>query len=94
MRAIENKCVNKWTRAQIVLHTNRVGFSAVPYMRAVNYIHYVCASFRIVAAGSVEGPILNITRVTRQQMGPYLCIASNGVPPSVSKRISLVVHCE
>ncbi|XP_065157507.1 neurotrimin-like [Atheta coriaria] len=43
-------------------------------------------------AVSVEGPILNITRVTRQQMGPYLCIASNGVPPSVSKRISLVVH--
>ncbi|XP_070067704.1 neurotrimin isoform X3 [Drosophila takahashii] len=25
-------------------------------------------------------------------MGAYLCIASNGVPPSVSKRITLVVH--
>ncbi|XP_017772270.1 PREDICTED: kazal-type serine protease inhibitor domain-containing protein 1-like [Nicrophorus vespilloides] len=25
-------------------------------------------------------------------MGPYLCIASNGVPPSVSKRIMLIVH--
>ncbi|KAF7271305.1 hypothetical protein GWI33_015803 [Rhynchophorus ferrugineus] len=25
-------------------------------------------------------------------MGPYLCIASNGVPPSVSKRIMLVIH--
>ncbi|XP_017779903.1 PREDICTED: neurotrimin-like, partial [Nicrophorus vespilloides] len=41
---------------------------------------------------SMEGPILNITKVTRQQMGPYLCIASNGIPPSVSKRIMLVVH--
>ncbi|KAK4881544.1 hypothetical protein RN001_004863 [Aquatica leii] len=41
---------------------------------------------------SVDGPILNISRVSRQQMGPYLCIASNGVPPSVSKRIMLIVH--
>ncbi|XP_019867358.1 neurotrimin-like [Aethina tumida] len=41
---------------------------------------------------SVEGPVLNITRVSRQQMGPYLCIASNGIPPSVSKRIMLIVH--
>ncbi|CAH0553150.1 unnamed protein product, partial [Brassicogethes aeneus] len=41
---------------------------------------------------SVEGPVLNISRVSRQQMGPYLCIASNGIPPSVSKRIMLIVH--
>jgi hypothetical protein len=27
-------------------------------------------------------------------MGAYLCIASNGVPPSVSKRIMVNVHCE
>ncbi|KYB29127.1 neurotrimin isoform X2 [Tribolium castaneum] len=41
---------------------------------------------------SVDGPVLNISRVSRQQMGPYLCIASNGIPPSVSKRIMLIVH--
>lgn len=41
---------------------------------------------------SVEGPVLNITRVNRMHMGPYLCIASNGVPPSVSKRIMLIVN--
>uniref|UniRef100_A0ABD2WIX5 Ig-like domain-containing protein n=1 Tax=Trichogramma kaykai TaxID=54128 RepID=A0ABD2WIX5_9HYME len=40
----------------------------------------------------VEGPMLNITRVNRLHMGPYLCIASNGVPPTVSKRIMLIVH--
>ncbi|XP_057335398.1 lachesin-like isoform X1 [Microplitis mediator] len=40
----------------------------------------------------LEGPELTLTRVTRQHMGPYLCIASNGVPPSVSKRIVLIVH--
>ncbi|XP_050522460.1 neurotrimin-like [Daktulosphaira vitifoliae] len=41
---------------------------------------------------NVEGPILNLTRVSRIHMGAYLCIASNGVPPSVSKRIMLVVN--
>ncbi|XP_048513938.1 neurotrimin-like isoform X2 [Athalia rosae] len=41
---------------------------------------------------SIDGPVYNITRVNRLHMGAYLCIASNGVPPSVSKRISLIVH--
>jgi len=27
-------------------------------------------------------------------MGAYLCIASNGIPPTVSKRVMLIVHCE
>ncbi|XP_015113468.1 protein amalgam [Diachasma alloeum] len=40
----------------------------------------------------LEGPELELIRVTRLHMGPYLCIASNGVPPSVSKRILLIVH--
>uniref|UniRef100_A0AAR5PDB6 Ig-like domain-containing protein n=1 Tax=Dendroctonus ponderosae TaxID=77166 RepID=A0AAR5PDB6_DENPD len=41
---------------------------------------------------SYDKPVLNITKVNRLSMGAYLCIASNGVPPSVSKRIMLVVH--
>ncbi|XP_076686447.1 neurotrimin [Andrena cerasifolii] len=41
---------------------------------------------------SVEGPNFNITKVNRLHMGSYLCIASNHVPPSVSKRIMLIVH--
>ncbi|XP_033607593.1 lachesin-like [Cryptotermes secundus] len=45
-----------------------------------------------VVATSVEGPVFNITRVNRLHMGAYLCIASNGVPPTVSKRIMLIVH--
>ncbi|KAI5754009.1 hypothetical protein M8J77_005034 [Diaphorina citri] len=39
-----------------------------------------------------EGTSLTFQRVSRRQAGAYLCIASNGVPPSVSKRISLIVH--
>ncbi|KAL0901640.1 hypothetical protein ABMA27_006849 [Loxostege sticticalis] len=41
---------------------------------------------------SIEGEVVNLTKVTRSEMGAYLCIAANGVPPSVSKRIMLHVH--
>ncbi|KAH0955549.1 hypothetical protein HN011_011457 [Eciton burchellii] len=33
-----------------------------------------------------EGEQLHLRGVQRQEMGSYLCIASNGVPPSISKR--------
>ncbi|XP_073972764.1 lachesin-like isoform X1 [Rhodnius prolixus] len=39
-----------------------------------------------------EGEQLNLTRISRNEMGAYLCIASNSVPPSVSKRIILDVE--
>ena len=32
--------------------------------------------------------------ISREQMGAYLCIASNKIPPSVSKRITLIVECK
>ncbi|XP_055837591.1 lachesin isoform X2 [Episyrphus balteatus] len=41
---------------------------------------------------SVEGASLTLTNVQRTDMGGYLCIASNGVPPSVSKRFDVYVH--
>ncbi|XP_043490461.1 opioid-binding protein/cell adhesion molecule homolog isoform X2 [Polistes fuscatus] len=43
-------------------------------------------------AMTVEGAHFNITKVNRLHMGSYLCIATNGIPPSVSKRIMLIVH--
>lgn len=42
----------------------------------------------------VDGETLTITKVSRLHMGAYLCIASNGVPPSISKRIMLMVQCK
>jgi len=39
-----------------------------------------------------EGENLTISKVGRAQMGAYLCIASNDVPPTVSKRITLNVN--
>ncbi|XP_055852477.1 lachesin [Episyrphus balteatus] len=39
----------------------------------------------------MEGEALELERISRLHMGAYLCIASNGVPPSVSKRIKVSV---
>lgn len=41
-----------------------------------------------------EGDILVLNNIQRTDMGPYLCIASNGIPPSVSKRFVVKVHCK
>ncbi|KAL3289563.1 hypothetical protein HHI36_022980 [Cryptolaemus montrouzieri] len=38
-----------------------------------------------------EGEVLELTQISRLNMGAYLCIASNGVPPTVSKRIKVSV---
>ncbi|XP_076289986.1 lachesin [Lasioglossum baleicum] len=38
-----------------------------------------------------KGESLEITRISRLDMGVYLCIASNGVPPTVSKQIKVSV---
>lgn len=48
----------------------------------------------MVSSSNWEGSFLNFTQVTREDMGAYLCIASNGVQPSVSKRIILQVNCK
>lgn len=39
-----------------------------------------------------QGEVLKLVKVSRSEMGTYLCIASNGVPPTISKRITLNVH--
>ncbi|XP_054161089.1 lachesin-like, partial [Oppia nitens] len=44
------------------------------------------------SAAKVEGEYLNISQLTRDDMGAYLCIASNSVPPSVSQRIIVRVN--
>ncbi|XP_063697790.1 lachesin-like [Culicoides brevitarsis] len=38
-----------------------------------------------------EGETLEVSRISRLDMGAYLCIGSNGVPPSISKRIKVSV---
>lgn len=41
-----------------------------------------------------SGETLDMTRISRLDMGAYLCIATNGVPPTVSKQIKVSVDCE
>ena len=47
-----------------------------------------------ITVEKVKGPDLRLSKVTRADMGPYLCIASNGIPSPVSKRIMVHVHCK
>lgn len=48
----------------------------------------------IFSVESYNGSSLRLIKLDRRQMGPYLCIASNDVPPAVSKRVMLSVHCK
>ena len=50
-----------------------------------------CIFFHLVE--SYNGPILSIPRVTPDDLGAYLCIAKNGVQPSMSKRVVVYVQC-
>lgn len=57
-------------------------------------IYYFNVCIVYYAALAVEGEMLWLTKITRSEMGIYLCIASNQVPPSVSKRMKLQIHCK
>lgn len=46
------------------------------------------------AVSEWDGDSLDISKISRLDMGAYLCIAANGVPPTVSKRIKVSVDCE
>ena len=42
----------------------------------------------------MKGPRLRLDKISRLNMGDYLCVASNGIPPSASNRFSIRVQCE
>lgn len=89
----------KWKRddnARININKTLVGEFGHCYGRATqNQYMYVCMYYiRISAVTDWDGDFLEISRISRLDMGAYLCIASNGVPPSVSKRIKVSVDCE
>ncbi len=43
---------------------------------------------------TVSGEVLSLPPVTREDMGNYMCIAQNGVPPAISKSYKLIVNCK
>ena len=50
--------------------------------------------FFFIPAISVPGHTLNITRINRQHMGVYMCIADNGIPPPANQTFVLEVYCK
>ena len=42
----------------------------------------------------LEGAKLRLEKISRLNMGEYLCVASNGIPPSASNRFSIKVQCK
>ncbi|XP_066251861.1 lachesin-like [Euwallacea similis] len=50
------------------------------------------SSRELTKEDTYNGTSLHFWRLERRQMGAYLCIASNDVPPAVSKRIALNVN--
>lgn len=47
-----------------------------------------------ISVAEWEGETLEMARISRLDMGAYLCIASNGIPPTVSKQIKVSVDCK
>lgn len=43
---------------------------------------------------SMIGETLNFTKVNREHMGLYICIADNGIPPSKNQTFQIDIHCK
>lgn len=68
---------------------------SIPYFSATLHLFFPIVRFSFsYTVNVVDGEILSITKVSRLHMAAYLCVASNGVPPSISKRINLKVQCK
>ena len=48
----------------------------------------------LLLAEEVSGAEIQLHKVTRSEMGSYMCIATNGVPPAVGKTVQLNVNCK
>ena len=65
-------------------------------MNVSNYclLFHNCYIIDFFSVDTYSADTLTFVKLDRRQMGAYLCIASNDVPPAVSKRITLNVNCE
>lgn len=50
--------------------------------------------FFVEVVKHVDGERLIMHQVSRMDMGGYYCIASNGIPPTVSKRFDVQINCK
>lgn len=87
--------VVKWKRdsmEKIAINKSLIGKSTsfIPTSK----ILFQFSHFSTFSVSEWDGDTLEISRISRLDMGAYLCIASNGVPPTVSKRIKVSVDCK
>lgn len=87
----ESTCL--WPATVICQFGFGIHFESSRNGRTLQFLNY-CFPFSILSVFTAEGTTLSIPRVNRHHMGAYLCIASNGVPPTVSKRVMLIVNCK
>lgn len=64
------------------------------WLRHLSFSFLTKTAFYSFTVNVVDGEVLSITKVSRLHMAAYLCVASNGVPPSISKRVQLKVQCK
>ncbi|XP_054706548.1 lachesin-like [Uloborus diversus] len=57
-----------------------------------NICQYKTNAGRCVSDVLYEGADMTITKVSRLNMGTYLCIANNGIPPTAVRKAQLHVH--
>ena len=56
--------------------------------------HLVINVLNFIAEKIWEGETLFLEKVSRLNMGAFLCVASNGIRPSISQRVQLKVQCK
>lgn len=72
---------------------NKVPFFTIYLItRVISHLNISLLFF--VKVASFQGELLKLWKISRTEMGAYMCIASNGVPPTISKRIIVNVHCK
>ena len=61
----------------------------------ISRIYFNIFKYNVLFSVSIyRGEVLQLHRVRRKDMGAFMCIASNDVPPTVSRRVSLSVNCK
>ena len=92
-----SKAKRKWVRnlKEILEKSVKIRESQTAELAAHCIGCVICKlNFAIITVTEYFGEFLVLHRVRRKDMGAFMCIAKNDVPPTVSKRIVLNVNCK
>lgn len=77
----------------LILHSSQIIFCIQNFLLISCRVFFFLFLFMSIVH-EWDGDTLEISKISRLDMGAYLCIASNTVPPTVSKRIKVSVDCK